>query len=107
MKLQDFLEKYQLDYSSDDIVARLNDLFKILAQNIMYNKISRINIVLLFKEYNLLQNTLFSEALKNILIHYTDDIRDYEHEAGQSISIIDDDRDSEEFVRIFLEKANS
>jgi len=104
MKLQDFLEKYLPNYHSDKRVQKLNALNSFFSADIMDGNTFTVE---LSYEYNDLQNKLFSEALKNILIRYTDDIRDYEHEAGQSISIIDDDRDSEEFVRIFLEKANS
>ena len=42
----------------------------------------------------------FHEALENILEHYTETIRYYEHESRCSIG--EDDRESIEFVRIFL-----
>jgi hypothetical protein len=45
---------------------------------------------------------VFPNTIKEILIRYTDNIRDYEHESGHSISTKDDERDSGEFVDIFL-----
>lgn len=45
------------------------------------------------------------KKIKNMLRLFLDSIRDYEHEAGHSIA--QDDRNSEEFVEIFLDSEDA
>jgi hypothetical protein len=42
--------------------------------------------------------------LRDILIEFCDSIRNYESESGHRICYADDNRDTEEFVDIFLAK---